>query len=96
MIKHYEQYLHYEIIHKSFLKELTRLLIISKRGKTFLAIAVSAILPTRTADSENSMQKIAIITLSQLTQQGSSPFKNDTHVSCDNTVIPRRMYLVEL
>ena len=37
----------YEIIHISCLKELTTRLIIMKRGITFSAIAVSAILPTR-------------------------------------------------
>ena len=37
VIQHYEQYLQYEIIHISFLKELTTPLIIIKRGKNFLS-----------------------------------------------------------
>ena len=36
-IKHYEQYLQYEISHISFLKELTTPLVIIKRGKNFLS-----------------------------------------------------------
>ena len=37
VIKHYKQYLQYELIHISFLKELTTLLRIIKRDKNFLS-----------------------------------------------------------